>query len=101
MTVLRMIQLQEYANDDVEKPCWKLGYCPFGVLIYDFSAKVAKNDPRRCSVYGYICPSFFYSQCVVDDADTEGLELVAGKAFTFDDIVADAVKKELMKDKDR
>lgn len=39
------------------KPCLKIGYCPYGVLVEQFPL-ATPGDPMRCEVYGHLCPAF-------------------------------------------
>lgn len=41
----------------IEKPCHKLGYCPYGPLVEDFLLK-SKPTEISCKVFGHDCPVF-------------------------------------------
>lgn len=40
-----------------EKPCKKLGWCPYGVLVERFPLK-EECDEESCRVFGHDCPVF-------------------------------------------
>ena len=49
----------------VFKPCWKLGWCPYGPLVEQFPLK--DNSDKSCSVFGHDCPVFYTAESFVDD----------------------------------
>jgi hypothetical protein len=42
-------------DKDAERPCYKLGYCPYGVLTRAFPSSIMEED--NCAVYGHMCPA--------------------------------------------
>ncbi len=47
------------------KPCLKLKYCPYGVLVEDFELKEEPNE-QSCGVFGHQCPAFQVAEKFVD-----------------------------------
>lgn len=41
----------------VSKPCKKLGYCPYGILVEQSSLPKRKSK-RTCDTFGHTCPVF-------------------------------------------
>jgi hypothetical protein len=44
----------------VSKPCHKLGYCPYGVLVEEFPLK--DKNKKSCKVFGHDCPVFYVAE---------------------------------------
>ena len=44
------------------KPCWEIKYCPYGPLIEQFPLPDNDKDPRRCRIFGHICPVYFVAE---------------------------------------
>jgi len=41
------------------KPCRKLKYCPYGILVEQFPLPETDEEMEaRCEFYGHICPAF-------------------------------------------
>ena len=57
------------------KPCLRLQYCPYGVLVENFPL-VSPVDPTGCGVFFHACPAFFVAESVVDDIDAAFLNRV-------------------------
>jgi hypothetical protein len=41
----------------LEKPCKKLGYCPYGSLVESFPLKDERTE-ESCKIFGHDCPVF-------------------------------------------
>lgn len=51
-----------------DKPCKKLNYCPYGVLVEESPLpQLGSNDTRACLQYGHICPVFVFASAAVDE----------------------------------
>jgi len=51
--------------EDLEKPCHKLGFCPYGVLVEKFPLhpeRKGKLKEIECEVFGHDCPVFYLSE---------------------------------------
>ena len=44
-----------------EKPCHKLGWCPYGQLVEEFPLKV-KKTALSCGIFGHDCPAFYHRE---------------------------------------
>ena len=42
------------------KPCKKLGYCPYGVLVEEFPLKM--KSKISCELFGHDCPVFYVAE---------------------------------------
>lgn len=51
----------------IDKPCHKLGYCPYGPLVEHFPLK-EKRTKNSCSVFGHECPVFYVAEGFIDGA---------------------------------
>ena len=49
-----------YEHIQIFKPCKKLGYCPYGILVELFALKDLKIKGKKinCEVFGHHCPMF-------------------------------------------
>ena len=44
----------------ISKPCRKLKYCPYGILVEQFPLpEIDGENISACSVFGHVCPVFF------------------------------------------
>lgn len=53
------------------KPCDKLGYCPYGILVEQFPP----SEPCRrkgCDRFGHLCPAFVVAECIDGGRDGMG-----------------------------
>ncbi len=51
----------------IRKPCRRLRWCPFGILVEQFPT-ASQPDPREaCMVYDHRCPAFEVAEQAVDD----------------------------------
>ena len=48
-----------------DKPCKKLGYCPYGPLVESFQLK-AEQDEESCKVFGHDCPVFICAEDIME-----------------------------------
>jgi len=55
-------------NIKIEKPCLKLGYCPYGPLIEQFPLKDKRNK-QSCRIFGHQCAVFYVAEGFVDKED--------------------------------
>lgn len=46
------------------RPCWGLGYCPYGQLVeeFPFTAKGRGGEPMSCDVFGHDCPCYYLAE---------------------------------------
>lgn len=52
---------EKITKPDAEKPCHKLGWCPYGELVEEFPLK-EDRDEQSCSVFGHNCPVFYHKE---------------------------------------
>lgn len=58
------------SNLKKKKPCYKLGYCPYGQLVEAFELK-EKNDEVSCDLFGHDCPMFYHAEDVSEGKKRE------------------------------
>jgi hypothetical protein len=44
-----------------EKPCHKLGYCPYGSLVEEYPLR-AKSTKISCKIFGHDCPMYYQAE---------------------------------------
>jgi len=59
MPVIEMIEPEE-------KPCRKLGYCPYGPIVEKTKLNDGEDPTIECNVFGHHCPAFYVSEPFVD-----------------------------------
>lgn len=48
-------------NLKLDKPCNKLGYCPYGQLVEEF--KISKKRTKlSCELFGHDCPVHYHAE---------------------------------------
>lgn len=52
----------------VNKPCHKIGYCPYGPLVEDFPLRL-KRDNKSCKVFGHDCPVFSVAEDIKEEKE--------------------------------
>lgn len=52
----------------VDKPCRKLGYCPYGALVEQFPL-LRDRSFVTCSVFGHNCPVYTAAEPFQDQSD--------------------------------
>lgn len=50
---------------DTDKPCHKLGHCPYGQLVEAFP--LPDQDEFKCKVFGHHCPIFYHYEDYAED----------------------------------
>lgn len=50
------------SNLNKEKPCHKLGYCPYGQLVELFLLRYEEHKKFSCKVFGHDCPVFYHAE---------------------------------------
>lgn len=50
---------------DIEKPCHKLNYCPYGQLIEEFPL-TKKRTKFSCKTFGHNCPVFYHAENMIE-----------------------------------
>jgi len=64
-----------YKNNEIDMPCDKLDYCPYGALVEEFPLhpefkdesdlnKVDLNTGYSCTTFGHDCPVFYLAEFV-------------------------------------
>ena len=48
------------------KPCMRLGYCPYGVLVEEFPLRHGSDESCRCSLFGHDCPVYYVAEDVIE-----------------------------------
>ena len=56
----------------IEKPCLKLGWCPYGSMVETFPVNHNKGE-GICGVFGHDCPAFYHAEGFVDDENPDGV----------------------------
>lgn len=54
---------------DFDKPCLKLRYCPYGILVEDFPVAEGYATDLECGQYGHVCPVFLVAEGGIDEED--------------------------------
>ncbi len=52
-----------------EKPCIKLGWCPYGQLVEAFPLK--DKSKFSCKLFGHDCPMFYHAEDVAENKKKE------------------------------
>ena len=52
-------------NLDKEKPCHKLGYCPYGAIVEMFPLKI-KSNKLSCKTFGHDCPMYYNAEDITE-----------------------------------
>lgn len=65
------------------KPCWEIKYCPYGPLIEQFPYSEDKNDPRRCRVFGHLCPVFFVAEPLTETKELRNISRTISRPTQF------------------
>ncbi|MCO5203453.1 MAG: HNH endonuclease [Anaerolineae bacterium] len=65
------------------KPCWEIKYCPYGSLIEQFPFSVDDNDPRRCRVFGHLCPVFFVAEPLTETKELRNISRSISRPTQF------------------
>ena len=60
----------EITNPNAEKPCHKLGWCPYGQLVEEFPIK-EDRDEKSCDVFGHDCPVFYHREETSEKSESE------------------------------
>lgn len=58
-------------NLDKEKPCYKLGYCPYGCIVELFPLNGGKLS---CGLFGHDCPMYYNAEDVAENKKKEVFE---------------------------
>ena len=60
---------------ELEKPCIKLEYCPYGQLVEEFPTSKDRNTPLSCHerngaiiTFGHDCPVHYHAELVKEEA---------------------------------
>ena len=61
-----------------EKPCKKLGWCPYGQLVEAFPLKDERNEVS-CKLFGHDCPMFYHAEDASEDKKEEVLQKIADR----------------------
>ncbi len=51
---------------DIEKPCHKLKYCPYGQMVEEFKIR-SKRNKFSCKTFGHDCPVFYHAENMAED----------------------------------
>lgn len=57
----------------IDKPCYKLKYCPYGILVEKFPLE--EGNEMSCGVYGHRCPVFSVAEVFEDILGLEKKEM--------------------------
>ena len=53
-------------HKNIEKPCYKLGYCPYGQLVEVFNLRKKADKKISCKIFGHDCPVFFHAENIME-----------------------------------
>ena len=66
---LKTIWLNPYfiikTNLKKDKPCHKLGWCPYGPLVEEFPIS-EKRTKLSCKTFGHNCPVFYHAEDITE-----------------------------------
>jgi len=49
-------------NLEKEKPCHKLGWCPYGTIVELFPIRKKRDKKISCKTFGHDCPMFYNAE---------------------------------------
>jgi len=49
-------------NPVTDHPCWKLDWCPYGMLVEEFKLRDPPNETFSCKVFGHDCPAHYHRE---------------------------------------
>ena len=68
------LNTEKVIHPDLEKPCIKLGYCPYGQLVEEFpfsDVGAGRDSPLSCAIengairqFGHDCPVHYHAEFV-------------------------------------
>lgn len=58
-------------NITKDKPCYVLGYCPYGEIVEEFSLDDLEinNIKINCRTFGHHCPMFYNAEDIIEDEE--------------------------------
>lgn len=65
------------------KPCWEIKYCPYGPLVEQFPLPDSENDPRRCRIFGHICPVYFVAEPFTETKELRNISRTISRPTQF------------------
>jgi len=63
----KWLNTEEIVAEDIEKPCHRLGWCPYGQLVEEFQLRNPTSEKFSCKVFGHDCPVFYHTEFVAED----------------------------------
>jgi len=60
--VSKWLNTTEVIDADIEKPCVKLDYCPYGQLVEEFPVPEDRPNQLSCPVFGHDCPVHYHRE---------------------------------------
>ena len=64
------------------KPCWELKYCPYGVLVEQFTFGDFEND-KTCRIYGHECPVFHVAEPFTETKELRNISRSISRPVQF------------------
>lgn len=61
----RKMKLYHRPNYSYEKPCHKIGHCPYGSFARDYTDE-GPQEEYRCKLYGKECPVYYFQFPAID-----------------------------------
>lgn len=53
--------------EEIEKPCHKLKFCPYGQLVEEFPLHPEGRDERYgCKTFGHDCPVYYHAERITE-----------------------------------
>jgi hypothetical protein len=75
------LNTKEPTHPELEKPCIKLGYCPYGQLVEEFpfhrrSKLSCSNENGAIIQFGHDCPVHYHAEGLDEIEEAEGKSLL-------------------------
>lgn len=67
------LNTSDIIDDNAEKPCHRLGWCPYGKLIEEFPTS-EKSTEYTCKVFHHDCPVFYHVEYTSEKYSQEDYE---------------------------
>jgi len=60
-------EFTQQERSQLNKPCLKLDYCPYGRLAEDFPVAEPWSGKLACGVFGHVCPVVYVAESFIDN----------------------------------
>ena len=72
--------LNKKPNIKYGKPCYKLGFCPYGPLVEEFPLIMPRTD-ISCKTFGHNCPVFYCGEDMIEEEGVQELDSKKEQGF--------------------